>query len=61
MSGKLTVVGLGPGRSDWCTPAVTSRLVEATDLVGYEPYLAMVDTICQGRRHPSDNERTQKS
>ncbi len=55
MSGRLTVVGLGPGRSDWCTPAVTSRLAEATDLVGYGPYLAMVDPACRARRHPSDN------
>ena len=55
MNGRLTVVGLGPGRSDWCTPAVTSRLAEATDLVGYEPYLAMVDPAHQARRHPSDN------
>ena len=55
MNGRLTVVGLGPGRSDWCTPAVTSRLAEATDLVGYEPYLAMVDPAHHARRHPTDN------
>lgn len=55
MTGRLTVVGLGPGRSDWCTPAVTARLAEATDLVGYEPYLAMVDPAIGARRHPSDN------
>lgn len=55
MSGRLTVVGLGPGRSDWCTPAVTARLAEATDLVGYEPYLAMVDPSVRARRHASDN------
>ena len=55
MTGRLTVVGLGPGRSDWCTPAVTARLAEATDLVGYEPYLAMVDPANGARRHPSDN------
>jgi precorrin-2 C20-methyltransferase/precorrin-3B C17-methyltransferase len=55
MSGRLTVVGLGPGRSDWCTPAVTERLAAATDLVGYAPYLAMVDAAITARRHPSDN------
>lgn len=55
MNGRLTIVGIGPGRSDWCTPAVTARLAEATDLVGYEPYLAMVDPANRARRHPSDN------
>lgn len=59
MSGRVTVVGLGPGRADWCTPAVRSRLLEATDLVGYDRYLAMIDEAtgerAPGRRHASDN------
>ncbi len=55
MTGRLTVVGLGPGRSDWRTPAVTARLAEATDLVGYKPYLAMVDPSNSGCRHASGN------
>lgn len=55
MKRRLTVVGLGPGRADWCTPAVTARLAEATDLVGYAPYLAMVDPAHPARRHLSDN------
>ncbi|MCU1365949.1 MAG: precorrin-3B C17-methyltransferase [Ilumatobacteraceae bacterium] len=55
MNGRVTVVGLGPGRPDWCTPAVTARLAAATDLVGYTSYLAMVDPAHPGRRHPSGN------
>ena len=55
MKSRLSVVGIGPGRADWCTPAVAARLAEATDLVGYEPYLAMVDGSNSARRHPSDN------
>jgi precorrin-2 C20-methyltransferase/precorrin-3B C17-methyltransferase len=55
MTGRLTIVGLGPGRSDWCTPAVVARLAAATDLVGYEPYLAMVDPAVTARRHASGN------
>lgn len=59
MSGRVTVVGLGPGRADWCSPAVRARLREATDLVGYERYLALVDDTAgvalTGRRHGSDN------
>jgi precorrin-2 C20-methyltransferase/precorrin-3B C17-methyltransferase len=55
MSGRVTVVGLGPGRADWCLPAVTERLLAATDLVGYGPYLDLVPVSATGRRHPSGN------
>ena len=55
MSGRVTVVGLGPGRADWCLPAVTERLLAATDLVGYAAYLDLVPVATSGRRHPSDN------
>jgi precorrin-3B C17-methyltransferase len=54
MTGSLAVVGLGPGPSDWITPAASSALRDATDLVGYKPYL---DRIPDGghRKHASDN------
>ena len=55
MGGRVTVVGLGPGRADWCLPAVTERLLAATDLVGYGPYLDLVPVATAARRHPSDN------
>jgi len=55
MSHRLTVVGIGPGRADWCTPEVTAILAAATDLVGYAPYLARVPESCRARRHASDN------
>lgn len=49
------ILGLGPGAASLCTPQVTAALDEATDLVGYGPY---VDRIASGRnavRHSSDN------
>ena len=56
MSGKITVVGLGPGGADLTTPAVASALAEATDLVGYVTYLDRVPAGPAGqRRHGSDN------
>jgi precorrin-3B C17-methyltransferase len=55
MTGRVTVVGLGPGSADWCLPAVTDRLLAATDLVGYAAYLDLVPVATTGRRHPSDN------
>lgn len=55
VSGRLTVVGLGPGRPDWCLPEVADRLRTATDLVGYGPYLDLIGVPTVGVRHPSDN------
>jgi precorrin-2 C20-methyltransferase / precorrin-3B C17-methyltransferase len=55
VTGRVTVVGLGPGRADRCLPAVTERLLAATDLVGYGAYLDLVPVATAGRRHPSDN------
>ncbi|UKJ75246.1 precorrin-3B C(17)-methyltransferase [Azospirillum brasilense] len=53
-AGWLKVVGLGPGTEDWLTPEARRDLAEATDLVGYFPY---VDRVPPGPqvRHASDN------
>ena len=45
MSGALTIVGLGPGSADLMTPAASRALAEATDLVGYGPYLDRIPEI----------------
>ncbi len=56
MTGSLTVVGLGPGAPELTTPAVSMALREATDLVGYDTYLARVpETETGQRRHSSGN------
>jgi precorrin-3B C17-methyltransferase len=56
MTGRLAIVGVGPGSPDLITPAATAALTEADDLVGYGPYLDRVPTSSAGqRRHPSDN------
>lgn len=55
MTGKLTVVGLGPGSTELTTPAVSRALAEATDLVGYTTYLDRVPHRDGQRRHGSDN------
>lgn len=57
-AGTLTVVGLGPGGPATCTPEVTAALADATDLVGYGPYLDMAARLVatpDARRHASDN------
>ena len=56
MSGTLTVIGLGPGAADLITPAATHALAEATDLIGYGPYLNRIPEIHAGQNvHASDN------
>ena len=55
MTGLLTVVGLGPGDERWLTPAAAQVFAEATDVVGYGPYLARAPERPGQRRHASDN------
>jgi precorrin-3B C17-methyltransferase len=56
MTGSLTVVGLGPGGAELMTPAVARVLADATDLVGYGPYLDRLPGSKAGQtRHASDN------
>ena len=57
MSGSLTVVGLGPGRVDWLLPEAAAAIAGATDLVGYETYLAMIPAALIGSQvvRGSDN------
>ena len=55
MSGWVAVAGLGPGADALVTPEVTQALAEATDLVGYAPYVARVADRADLVRHASDN------
>jgi len=55
MSGWLVVVGLGPGADAMVTPEVSAALAEATDVVGYIPYVARVAERPSLTRHASDN------
>jgi len=55
MMGTLTVAGLGPGDAALITPEVSAALTEATDVVGYAPYVARVPSREGLRSHASDN------
>jgi precorrin-3B C17-methyltransferase len=55
MSGWVAVAGLGPGADALVTPEVTEALHQATDLVGYIPYVARVPDRDGLTRHASDN------
>jgi precorrin-3B C17-methyltransferase len=53
--GWLVIAGLGPGSADLVTPEVTAALAQATDIVGYAPYVARVAERPGLGRHASDN------
>jgi precorrin-3B C17-methyltransferase len=55
MTGRLAIVGLGPGAPELVTPLASATLAAATDLVGYAPYLARVPERAGQTRHASDN------
>jgi precorrin-3B C17-methyltransferase len=55
MSGWLAIAGLGPGAAELVTPEVTATLAQATDLIGYAPYVARVPGRVGLTRHGSDN------
>ncbi|WP_425088789.1 precorrin-3B C(17)-methyltransferase [Stappia sp.] len=50
--GRLSVIGIGPGRDDWRTPQSSRLLAEADEIVGYSLYLDLVAPLIQGKpRH----------
>ena len=55
MSGRLTVIGLGPGDARWLTPEATVALSAAQALFGYGPYLDRVPHRAGQTHHVSDN------
>jgi precorrin-3B C17-methyltransferase len=57
MTGRLAIVGLGPGAPELTTPQAADALAAATDLVGYAPYLARVPERAGQHRHASDNRQ----
>lgn len=55
MSGRLTVVGLGPGNLAQITPQALAAVEAADDFFGYIPYLDRLSLRPDQRRHASDN------
>jgi precorrin-3B C17-methyltransferase len=55
VSGRLAVVGLGPGDPRYLTPDADAALRDAEALYGYGPYLDRVPARGGQSRHASDN------
>lgn len=54
-AGSVIIAGLGPGAEAMVTPEVAAALDQATDIVGYIPYVARVAPRPGLTLHPSDN------
>ncbi|MEM6742623.1 MAG: precorrin-3B C(17)-methyltransferase [Pseudomonadota bacterium] len=55
MTGRLTIAGLGPGAEALITPEASAALAEATDLIGYVPYVARIPDRPGLTKRASDN------
>lgn len=54
-AGWLAIAGLGPGAEVLVTPEVTAALAQATDVIGYIPYVARIAPRAGLTLRPSDN------
>ena len=54
MTGRLAIVGIGPGSPEQVTPEARAAVENAQAVFGYGPYLDRLD-IPAGRKNPSDN------
>ena len=55
MSGRVMIVGLGPGPAEWMTAEAGQAIGAASDVVGYGPYLDRLALRPDQRAHASDN------
>lgn len=55
MTGKLFVIGTGPGNPDQMTPEAADAVSQATEFYGYGPYLDRLNLRSDQRRQASDN------
>ena len=55
MSGWVSIVGLGPGRETLVTPEVREVIAQATDIIGYIPYVKRIAPREGLTLHATDN------
>ncbi|MGQ0671494.1 MAG: precorrin-3B C(17)-methyltransferase [Hyphomicrobium sp.] len=60
MSGRLTVIGLGPGPERWVTPAACDAASEADVVLGYAAYVGRL-TPRRGQRFETSDNREELS
>lgn len=55
MSGRVAIVGLGPGLLEWMTPEAKAAIEASSDVVGYAPYIERLALRPNQRVHASGN------
>ncbi len=55
VSGRVMIVGLGPGPAEWMTPEASAAVASASDVVGYGAYVDRLALRTDQRAHASDN------
>lgn len=55
MSGRLYVIGTGPGNPEQTTPEALAAVADASEFFGYGPYLDRLTLRADQIRHASDN------
>jgi precorrin-3B C17-methyltransferase len=55
MTGRLFVIGLGPGNPEQVTPEARAAVEASSDFFGYAPYLDRLALAPDQKRHASDN------
>jgi precorrin-3B C17-methyltransferase len=55
VTGRVMIVGLGPGAAEWITPEASAAIEAASDIVGYGPYVQRLVLRTDQRVHASDN------
>jgi precorrin-3B C17-methyltransferase len=55
VTGRVMVVGLGPGPAEWITPEATAAIAAASDVIGYGPYVGRLVLRTDQCAHSSDN------
>lgn len=55
MTGRLTILGLGPGAAGLIAPDAQAAVDGATDVLGYAPYVARIPARPGLTLHPTDN------
>jgi precorrin-3B C17-methyltransferase len=55
VTGRVMIVGLGPGAAEWMTPEASAAIEAASDIVGYRPYVERLALRTDQRIHASDN------
>lgn len=49
VAGSLSLIGIGPGRKDWCVPHAFKAIHQADLLVGYHYYLDQLGALAAGK------------